>query len=66
VAWEQLLSIYQYAADIVREERSRPPEACPNDGTPLVQGQGGTLRCTHDGWQWPEERIVEVNRSFRL
>lgn len=59
MAWEGLLSIYQHAADIDREERTRVPEACPNDGTPLKQGDGGTLRCPFDGWQWPQGHIVE-------
>lgn len=33
------------------------PMACPNDGTPLLQGppdQPGVLYCPHDGWAYPE------------
>jgi hypothetical protein len=52
MAWEQLRSIYQQAAAELADERSRPPEACPNDGEPLEEGPDGTLHCRFDGWTW--------------
>ncbi|MBH1939081.1 hypothetical protein I5Q34_33300 [Streptomyces sp. AV19] len=52
MAWEQLLSIYRDAADELRAERTRAPEACPQDGEPLREGpDGGGLFCPFDGWR---------------
>jgi len=51
VSWEQLADIAREAADLRREEESRPPVACPNDGGPLRQGSGGVLYCPFDGYQ---------------
>lgn len=51
MAWEQLISIGREGADEARAERSRPPEACPNDGTPLKAGPDGVLFCPWDGWR---------------
>ena len=34
------------------------PTACPNDGTPLLEGppsEPGVLYCPHDGWQYPRD-----------
>jgi hypothetical protein len=50
MSWYQLLSIYEEAADLHREEKSRPPAACPNDGEPLITGPDGSLHCRFDGW----------------
>jgi hypothetical protein len=36
----------------------QPPVACPNDGTPLVEGQHGELHCSHDGYTWPQDRAA--------
>lgn len=58
MSWEQLLNIYRQQAEELARERDDPPESCPNDGEPLTSGPGGSLRCTFDGWQWPEGRIV--------
>lgn len=55
--WWELLSIGQENAQYVREERTEPPLACPNDGEPLRQGPNGELYCTWDGWQWNGPRI---------
>lgn len=55
MSWEQLLSIAQEAADLKRDELSRPPVACPNDGEPLLQGPDGTLFCKYDGYQFPRD-----------
>lgn len=52
MSWEQLLSIYGEADDYITEERTRPPQACPNDGEPLHEGPDGKLFCTFDGWRW--------------
>lgn len=54
MAWEQLLSIAREAADELRAERSAPPQACPNDGEPLLPGPQGGLFCKFDGYRWPE------------
>lgn len=58
MSWEQLLSIYREQAEELRAGRDDPPQSCPNDGEPLTSGPNGSLRCTFDGWQWPEGRIV--------
>lgn len=55
MSWEQLLSIAQEAADLRRDELSRPPVACPNDGEPLLQGPDGTLFCKYDEYQFPRD-----------
>ena len=45
MSWEQLLSIGREAAEIAREEETRAPVACPNDGEPLKAGPHGGLYC---------------------
>jgi hypothetical protein len=56
MSWEQLISIRHEAAEELRAEKARPPEACPNDGEPLQAGpEPGTLFCPYDGWQWPRD-----------
>jgi hypothetical protein len=56
VAWEQLTGVYELAAQFARDERDVPPEACPEDGTPLEQASEGVLVCPFDGWQWPRDK----------
>lgn len=51
MAWESLISIQKEARDLAAEEKSRPPEACPNDGEPLQAGPHGELFCPFDGWK---------------
>lgn len=51
MSWEQLLDIYSEAVEHERDERSRPPQACPNDGEPLIEGPDGQLFCPFDGWR---------------
>jgi len=51
MSWEQLRDIYRQAEQEAAEERSRPPAACPNDGTPLEEGSDGQLFCRFDGWR---------------
>lgn len=48
--WYGLLAILQEARDIAQEERSRVPQACPQDGEPLESGPHGELHCSFDGW----------------
>jgi hypothetical protein len=55
MSWEQLAAIAREAALEAEAERSAPPEACPNDGTPLEPGPNGELFCRFDGWQWPRD-----------
>lgn len=55
MGWRQLLDIYAEATDVVRDELSQPPEACPHDGTPLEAGPHGELFCIFDGYQWPRD-----------
>jgi hypothetical protein len=58
MSWEQLLAIRQYDRELRAEELSRPPLACPNDGTPLrtsPPGAGSELWCPHDGWRYPQD-----------
>lgn len=55
--WD-LYSILQEQAAYVNYYATIPPVACPNDGTPLVQGppsQPGVLFCPFDGWRYPDD-----------
>jgi hypothetical protein len=60
MSWEQLRSIVQQDRADREFLASQPPQACPNDGTPLVQAppsaSGVELFCPHDGYQWPRDR----------
>lgn len=49
--WFGLLDIVAEAKQIEQDERSRPPQACPNDGEPLQAGPNGELHCPYDGWK---------------
>lgn len=49
--WSSLQEIYDESLQIADDERNRPPIACPNDGTPLVE-KDGILWCSFDGWTW--------------
>ena len=49
--WEQVTSILQEARNIAEEERTKRPQACPNDGEPLSTGPDGKLFCKFDGWK---------------
>lgn len=51
MSWRQLADIYREAADDAREEASRRPTACPNDGEPLKSGPDGQFYCPFDGWR---------------
>lgn len=54
MSWQQLLDIVHEAADQLREEETRPPVACPNDGEPLITGPDGKLFCKFDAFTWPD------------
>lgn len=53
MSFQQLLDIYRAAADDARQQQAQPPQACPNDGTPLESGPSGILHCPFDGYTWP-------------
>jgi hypothetical protein len=58
VSWQQLLDIAELNRQLRQEELSRPPFACPNDGTPLQPAPASaeaSLFCPHDGWQYPRD-----------
>jgi hypothetical protein len=69
VSWEQL-------GDILREQRaeaefyrSQPPQACPNDGEPLIPAppgaEGGVqLFCRFDGWAYPRDYDAEMHQGM--
>lgn len=55
MSWEQLLDIAAEARDIARDEATRPPQACPDDGEPLREGPQGVLYCPFGcGYRWPD------------
>lgn len=53
--WYGFLSIVEEAIQIQRDELSRPPTACPNDGEPLQTGPDGRLYCKFDGWRTEDD-----------
>lgn len=53
--WQGLKSIITEAREEAREQRSRPPAACPC-GEPLKPDGHGNLVCAFDGWQWPRDK----------
>jgi hypothetical protein len=55
MSWEQLLHVYKLSAEEARENKSRIPVACPNDGEPLTEGLIGIKFCINDGWQYPRD-----------
>lgn len=55
--WD-LYATLQEQASYQEFYKTATPMACPNDGTPLVQGppsQPGILFCPFDGWQYPRD-----------
>lgn len=55
--WD-LYSTLQQQAAYAEYYASVPPVACPNDGTPLLQGppqEPTILYCPFDGWQYPRD-----------
>lgn len=54
MGWYQVLSIYREAAQQKLDEETRPPVACPNDGTVLDLGPDGILFCRWGcDYRWP-------------
>jgi hypothetical protein len=58
MAWDQMLSIIEEAMQYVKEEKTQPPLACPNDGEPLTTSPDGGLFCKFDGYSWPKMRRI--------
>lgn len=52
MSWDQLAAMHQENREVREREANTPPLACPNDGTLLDEGPGGTLHCVFDGWTW--------------
>lgn len=48
MSWETLKSILDENREIIRDENTKPPEACPICGTPLAAGPEGGLYCPFD------------------
>lgn len=60
--WD-LLATMQEQAQYADYYKSQPPVACPNDGTPLLNGPPGDsaiLFCPFDFWQWPRDYNSET------
>lgn len=51
MSWEQWLNILDEARERARQERTTPPSACPEDGTPLQAAPDGSLKCRFCGWK---------------
>lgn len=51
MSWYTYGAIVDEAIGFARDEASRPPTACPNDGEPLRTGPDGELYCPYDGWR---------------
>ncbi|RSN26499.1 hypothetical protein DMC63_01295 [Streptomyces sp. WAC 05977] len=50
--WYALLDIVNEAAQELRNDRERDPEACPDCGEPLRLGPNSELYCRSDGSIW--------------
>lgn len=64
--WD-LLSTLREQAQYAEYYKSARPVACPNDGTPLIEGppsQPGTLYCPHDFWQYPRDYDAETHSGM--
>lgn len=57
MSWEQLRDIVASDAAERAFWDSQPPRACPNDGTPLLPAPDGSLKCSHDGWEYPRDWV---------
>jgi hypothetical protein len=50
MSWRQLVEIIRESTAEAQAGEFDPPQACPNDGEPLVRDASGELRCGFDGW----------------
>lgn len=50
-SWDSLFGLMAEWRAIARDEATRTPVACPNDGTPLTSAPDGGLFCKFDGWR---------------
>lgn len=50
-SWGTLLALLDEVRDIARQEATRTPSACPNDGEPLLSGPHGGLYCPWGDYQ---------------
>lgn len=48
--WYGYLDVLREASELAQQERDEEPQACPEDGEPLVRGDNGALYCPFDGW----------------
>lgn len=49
--WGSLYALNAEFRQFARDEATRQPVACPNDGEPLRTGPDGQLYCKYDGWR---------------
>lgn len=62
MSWWQLDSVLKEAAAYANYYRSIPPVACPNDGTPLVNGPPqaeALLYCPNGDFQYPRDYVLD-------
>ena len=62
MGWD-LYSTLQEQGQYIEYYKSVPPVACPNDGTPLLEGppqEPGILYCPFDFWQYPRDYDPET------
>lgn len=66
-SWYGLVSVLRHRKQEAEAYDSRPPVACPIDGTPLLNapstksGSGVQLYCPFDGWQYPRDWQPDVH-----
>jgi hypothetical protein len=64
--WYGLLDILDEAAELARDERSRPPIACLDCGEPLRTGPDGERFCRFDGSVWEDGGRRGYRRPLNL
>ena len=52
MSWWQLKEIMEEAREDASREADRPPDACPNDGYPLVTHSSGARYCPLGDYSW--------------
>lgn len=53
MAWDDLKAILKADKESAREQATRPPDACPIDGTPLEVGKNGVRNCPMGNFRYP-------------